>query len=75
ILDLSKQVPKIQTYIDAHQASISPASRLPYDIVGEIFVACLPTDRNPVMSATEAPVILCRICSAWRAIALSTPRL
>ncbi|KAJ7816529.1 hypothetical protein B0H14DRAFT_2844683 [Mycena olivaceomarginata] len=40
-----------------------------------IFVACLPTHRNCVMSAAEAPVLLGRICSAWRAISLTTPRL
>ncbi|KAF7364805.1 hypothetical protein MVEN_00350600 [Mycena venus] len=27
------------------------------------------------MSAQEAPLLLCRICSSWRTIALSTPRL
>lgn len=27
------------------------------------------------MSVQEAPLLLCRICSAWRTIALSTPRL
>ncbi|KAJ7162258.1 hypothetical protein C8R46DRAFT_1353240 [Mycena filopes] len=41
----------------------------------EIFIACLPTHRNCVMSASEAPVLLGRICSAWRAISLSTPYL
>ncbi|KAJ7473333.1 hypothetical protein FB451DRAFT_1249020 [Mycena latifolia] len=35
----------------------------------------MPTHRNCVMSAREAPVLLGRICSAWRAISLSTPRL
>ncbi|KAJ7252089.1 hypothetical protein B0H12DRAFT_623079 [Mycena haematopus] len=49
--------------------------RLPLDIIAEIFIACLPTHRNCVMSATEAPVILGRICSSWRTISLSTPRL
>ncbi|KAJ7151787.1 hypothetical protein C8R43DRAFT_950961 [Mycena crocata] len=52
----------VGAYVDAHKALISPARRL-------------PLDRNCVMSATEAPVILGRICSSWRAISLSTPRL
>ncbi|KAJ7983027.1 hypothetical protein DFH06DRAFT_1318495 [Mycena polygramma] len=30
---------------------------------------------NCVMSASEAPVLLGRICSSWRSISLSTPRL
>ncbi|KAJ7765087.1 hypothetical protein DFH07DRAFT_1059019 [Mycena maculata] len=61
--------------VEAHRALISPARRLPLDIIQEIFVACLPTHRNCVMSASEAPVLLGRICSAWRSISLSTPRL
>ncbi|KAF7376743.1 hypothetical protein MSAN_00091600 [Mycena sanguinolenta] len=57
------------------KALISHPRRLPADIVQEIFIACLPTTRNAVMSTQEAPLLLCRICSAWRRIALSAPRL
>ncbi|KAF7362461.1 hypothetical protein MVEN_00593700 [Mycena venus] len=56
-------------------ALISPARKLHLDILQSIFVACLPTHRNCVMSATEAPVLLGHICSSWRSISLSTPRL
>ncbi|KAJ6472789.1 hypothetical protein DFH09DRAFT_953876 [Mycena vulgaris] len=66
---------KLGAYVDAHRALISPVRRLPLDIVQEVFIACLPTHRNCVMSAVEAPVLLGRICSSWRAISLSTPRL
>ncbi|KAJ7151779.1 hypothetical protein C8R43DRAFT_482563 [Mycena crocata] len=65
----------LETYLDAHRALISPVRRLPLDIIQEIFAACLPTHRNCVMSATEAPVLLGRICSAWRDISLATPSL
>ncbi|KAJ7140940.1 hypothetical protein C8R44DRAFT_604248, partial [Mycena epipterygia] len=75
IRELSAQRDEIQCYIDSHKALISHPRRLPPDIVREIFVACLPTDRNAVMSAQEAPLILCRICNAWRDIARSTPKL
>ncbi|KAJ7830516.1 hypothetical protein B0H14DRAFT_2201338, partial [Mycena olivaceomarginata] len=75
IRELAAQREPIKAYIDSHKALISHPRRLPPDIVREIFVACLPTDRNAVMSAQEAPLLLCRICSAWRTIALSTPRL
>ncbi|KAJ7810026.1 hypothetical protein B0H14DRAFT_2379374 [Mycena olivaceomarginata] len=82
ITELQKAIDKLVAerdvlgaYVDAHKALISPARRLPLDIVQEIFVACLPTHRNYVMSASEAPVLLGRICSAWRAISFSTPRL
>ncbi|KAJ7134827.1 hypothetical protein C8R44DRAFT_771565 [Mycena epipterygia] len=62
-------------YLEGHNALISPARRLPLDIIQEIFTACIPTHRNCVMSANEAPVLLGRICSSWRTISLSTPRL
>ncbi|KAJ7796603.1 hypothetical protein B0H14DRAFT_3887489 [Mycena olivaceomarginata] len=82
IADLQKTIDKLVEerdglgiYVDAHKALISPARRLPLDIVQEIFVACLPTHRNCVMSASEAPVLLGRICSSWRALSLTTPRL
>ncbi|KAJ6573492.1 hypothetical protein DFH09DRAFT_1312197 [Mycena vulgaris] len=82
ITELQKAVEKLRderdelgAYVDAHRALISPARRLPLDIIQEIFITCIPTDRNCVMSAIEAPVLLGRICSSWRTISLSTPRL
>ncbi|KAJ7823957.1 hypothetical protein B0H14DRAFT_3729492 [Mycena olivaceomarginata] len=75
IRELSAQRDKIQAYIDSHMALISHPRRLPVEILREIFIACLPANRNAVMSAREAPLLLGRICSAWRTIALSTPRL
>ncbi|KAJ7359281.1 hypothetical protein DFH08DRAFT_845605 [Mycena albidolilacea] len=75
IRELSAQRDQIQAYIDSHKALISHSRRLPVDILREIFVACLPADRNAVMSAREAPLLLGRICSAWRSIVLTTPRL
>ncbi|KAJ7437756.1 hypothetical protein FB451DRAFT_1305118 [Mycena latifolia] len=66
---------RLRAYIDAHRALISPVRRLPVDVIQKIFIACLPTRRNCVMSAAEAPVLLGRICSSWRTISLSTPHL
>ncbi|KAJ7061612.1 hypothetical protein C8F01DRAFT_1057557 [Mycena amicta] len=62
-------------FVDGHNALLSPIRRMPRDIIEDIFVACLPTTRNSAMSAKEAPLLLGRVCSAWRAISLSTPRL
>ncbi|KAF7376777.1 hypothetical protein MSAN_00095000 [Mycena sanguinolenta] len=75
IRNLSAERDEIRAYIDSQKALISHPRRLPADVVQEIFIACLPTTRNAVMSTKEAPLLLCRICSAWRTIALSTPRL
>ncbi|KAJ7764308.1 hypothetical protein B0H16DRAFT_1526680, partial [Mycena metata] len=65
----------LTTYLNGYNALLSPIRRLPLDVMQEIFLACTSTHRNCVMSALEAPVLLGRICSSWRSIALSTPRL
>ncbi|KAJ7633455.1 hypothetical protein DFH06DRAFT_1222851 [Mycena polygramma] len=73
--ELAEEREGVDAFVSAHNALISPLRRMPLDIIQEIFLACLPTHRNCVMSASEAPVLLGRICSSWRAISLSTPRL
>ncbi|KAJ7153652.1 hypothetical protein C8R46DRAFT_1119468 [Mycena filopes] len=75
IEELSQKRDNLHDFIDPHLALLSPARRLPYDVVAEIFVASLPSDRNAVIDRTESPLLLCHICQAWRAVALSTPRL
>jgi hypothetical protein len=39
----------------------------------ELFLASLLKHQNPVTSTKEAPLILGRICSAWRTLTLLTP--
>ncbi|KAJ6458879.1 hypothetical protein C8R47DRAFT_1081544 [Mycena vitilis] len=82
IAELQKAIDKLAqerdglgAFVKAHKALVSPVRRLPLDIIQEIFLACLPTHRNCAMSSKEPPVLLGRICSSWRAISLSTPRL
>ena len=60
--------------IEAHRALISPFRQLPLDVVGVIFAHCLPTHHDAVVSVRVAPLLLGRVCSAWRSITLSTPR-
>ncbi|KAF7366536.1 hypothetical protein MSAN_00910900 [Mycena sanguinolenta] len=72
---LTEERDAVAAFVEAHKALTSPLRRLPLDIIEELFMACLPTNRNCVMSATEAPVLLGRVCSSWRTISLSTPRL
>ncbi|KAF7376859.1 hypothetical protein MSAN_00103400 [Mycena sanguinolenta] len=72
---LAEERNRVAAYVEAHKALISPVRRLPLDIIQELFIACLPTHRNCVMSASEAPVLLGRVCSSWRAISHTTPRL
>ena len=51
---------------------LSPARRLPSDVLDEIFFHCLPTHHNPIMKYSESPLLLIRTCSSWRATALSS---
>ncbi|KAK6977618.1 hypothetical protein R3P38DRAFT_3123855 [Favolaschia claudopus] len=72
---LEKKRKSLNPYVEAHQALISPMRRISQDVLSEIFIACLPTHRNCVMSASEAPLLLGRVCSSWRTLSLATPRL
>ncbi|KAJ7633458.1 hypothetical protein DFH06DRAFT_938379, partial [Mycena polygramma] len=72
---LAEERESVNDFLEAHKALISPFRRLPLDIIQEIFIACLPTHRNCVMNASDAPILLGRICASWRAISHSTPRL
>lgn len=46
---------------------------LPIELQDEIFFIC--TSPFPRFSVKEAPIVLARVCRAWRSIVLSTPRL
>ncbi|KAJ6484832.1 hypothetical protein C8R45DRAFT_1214769 [Mycena sanguinolenta] len=74
IESLAAQRGRIKSYVEPHRALISHPRRLPQDIVEEIFLHCLPR-KNAVMSVREVPLLLGRVCSAWRSIAFSMPRL
>lgn len=65
---------RLQQFIDIHLALLSPVRRLPDDVVREVFIATLPSSRNPAISSDEGPLLLCGICNSWRAVALTTPR-
>ncbi|KAK7001333.1 hypothetical protein R3P38DRAFT_2385258, partial [Favolaschia claudopus] len=66
--------------LNAQKALISYPRCLHTDLLENIFLACLPAGgisvirRNSVMSAHVAPLLLCRICSAWRKAAMSMRR-
>lgn len=60
---------------NAEIAILSPIRRVPPDILSTIFDQCLTTHRNPTISASECPMLLTRVCSAWRTLAIASPRL
>jgi hypothetical protein len=49
--------------------------RIPVELWRDIFSHCLSTHRNPIISYSEAPLLLTHVCSLWRSIALTTPQL
>ncbi|KAJ7685569.1 hypothetical protein DFH06DRAFT_1075074 [Mycena polygramma] len=57
------------------------ALALPPELLGEIFIHCLPVtvyrlaDIPVIPSPNDAPLVLCGVCRYWRQIALSTPGL
>ncbi|KAK7439846.1 hypothetical protein VKT23_017418 [Stygiomarasmius scandens] len=65
----------VQNYIDVHKALTSPIRQLSSELLAEIFVHCLPSDRNATRSLSDAPLLLGLVCRRWRDISLSTPRL
>ena len=65
---------QIQRSLDIYNIILSPARRLLPDILQEIFYHCID-QTYPILSATGAPMLLTRVCSLWRSVALSYPRI
>ncbi|KAG1776286.1 hypothetical protein EV702DRAFT_342513 [Suillus placidus] len=66
----------VQESLAFHEALASPARCwLPSELLGEIFLRCLPQTNYVTPSPDECPMVLTRVCRHWRAVALSTPRL
>ncbi|KAJ7226959.1 hypothetical protein GGX14DRAFT_331683, partial [Mycena pura] len=65
----------LQERLDPYLALLSPVRALPPEILKEIFVECLPTSHCAIMHPFHSPLLLGRVCGAWRTIALSTPEL
>lgn len=64
-----------QNQIDTFNIILSPARQIPPDILREIFFHCLPTSRNPIMSYSEAPLLLTHVSRMWRTTALTSPHI
>ena len=73
--DQHKQLRNEQFSLISNHSVISLIHKLPIDILQKIFVACLPTAHNAVMSRWEPPILLTHICSSWRNVAHATPQL
>ncbi|KAG1886172.1 hypothetical protein F4604DRAFT_1724979 [Suillus subluteus] len=76
----------VTSNVDSHKADIVQAntlhtslpsliSRLPTEILSEIFLYCLPEDEHLLYASRQAPMLLTRVCRRWREIAVGLPRL
>ncbi|GLB40777.1 hypothetical protein LshimejAT787_0806480 [Lyophyllum shimeji] len=75
IICLQKQRDDVQNIVDRYRAVLSSARQLPFEVLQEIFIHCLPGERNAAMSIREAPLLLGQVCRAWRSVSQCTPRL
>jgi hypothetical protein len=68
-------------YSKAHIPLVAPVRRLPPEILSEIFIHCVGTNcfdsftQFSLPRLDNTPLLLGSICSKWRSISLSTPRL
>ncbi|KAE9395843.1 hypothetical protein BT96DRAFT_776240, partial [Gymnopus androsaceus JB14] len=63
----------IQAKLDVYRVALSPLRRMPTEVLQGIFH--LTIDPFPVLSSSEGPLLLGRVCSRWRSISASTPEL
>ena len=69
----------LNRYAKMHKRLLSPERCIPAEILSTIFVHCLPErweERSVSSLRTKAvPVLLCQVCSYWRSVAISEPKL
>lgn len=87
-----KELPFQPSGIGAHETGNDTAAavfRIPPEVMGQIFVACLDPyclhvdlyfqaydeETTPNISPSSTPLVLLRVCRTWRRIALGTPEL
>ncbi|KAF7363739.1 hypothetical protein MSAN_01031700 [Mycena sanguinolenta] len=78
--ELRAELAYTRRWLDFHRALVSPWRQLPVEIMSEIFIFTLKyrgeSDQlEPWIDDRVGTLLLCKICSAWRAIALRTPAL
>ncbi|KAF9462844.1 hypothetical protein BDZ94DRAFT_1260440 [Collybia nuda] len=63
----------ISSHLEISTDVLTPIQRIPAELLGEIFLRCLPKKRHPTVRL--APLLLCQVCSHWRGVALSLNQL
>jgi hypothetical protein len=71
----TSELEEFQARISNLESLISPARKLIPELVSMVFEFCVSTQgKLPMPCVHEAPLSLGQICSHWRRIALSTPK-
>ncbi|KIM76269.1 hypothetical protein PILCRDRAFT_77908 [Piloderma croceum F 1598] len=65
----------LQTYTHLHTALVALIRHLPPEVLSEIFLHYNNENNISDFQLNTVPLLLGGVCSRWRAIALSTPRL
>ncbi|KAJ7592580.1 hypothetical protein C8J56DRAFT_479406 [Mycena floridula] len=65
----------LKSKVTSYKAILAPIRCLPEDMLREIFIHCLPTNKAAAIATTAAPLLFGLICRSWRDFALSTPAL
>ncbi|KIM91548.1 hypothetical protein PILCRDRAFT_132466 [Piloderma croceum F 1598] len=75
IAPLTVELGKLYSMIYSRKAMVATIRRIPPEILGQIFIYCLPDNQFVQPFKANAPLLLCQICSAWRMSALAIPQL
>src|SRR5882672_9516402 len=76
VLDgLTAKLDAFQIYTHSLVALVAPIRRLPPEVLSEIFLHYNDENNISDLQLNTAPLLLGGVCSRWRTIALSTPRL
>ncbi|KAJ7603299.1 hypothetical protein DFH06DRAFT_1114676 [Mycena polygramma] len=79
LLDLVQRRQAHEKEVRSLRGLISPIRRFPPEILSEIFVLCLqeclPRPSYTSIDPSQPPFLFGQICSSWRTISLTTPRL
>lgn len=78
--ELERKRKALQCFIDGHKSLLNPVTRLPAEVLSQIFQQCiivkwLEKGLHPYQPFDSTPLTIASVSRHWRNIALSTPRL
>lgn len=77
--DLTRKRDALHSFKAEHEAILSPIRRLPSELLADVFKKCCWRDEDThhleSMDIEFAPLLLTRVCSGWRKVALTIPSL